>query len=442
MKKLTLLCAGLMLAGTALAQTEAPAGWTVSAEYTPATAIPVAKETDIDPATSGLFKGVQVGDRLDVYMDDWSGSKLALATKVGDGWTWTQFVDYVMVTGPVYTYTFTDADEATVEALKGRELIIKGEGSATVTKIVRLTPEGNAPVVGDDGIAIPAGWEVVSSYAVTEKVPFGEWKGELSIPAATFADVKVDDKIMIYAEAEKGAQVQINGAQPWTEIVGYADFADGEYAYTVTDEFITNIKSGLVLKGQKATVTCVKVIRKKAESGEDPVDPTPGDDDYTLEGYTNVGEYTPAEAVLGEWGKEYETGGVFSGVKPGDKVIVYADAQAGGQLQLVTKEGADWSYLKLIDCADFVDGQVAYTVADENIADLINSRGLWFKGQNATVKKIIIWRKDTTTGVAAVEIDFNAPVEIYTIDGVRVSEMAKGGLYIVRQGNNVMKIRK
>ena len=37
------------------------------------------------------------------------------------------------------------------------------------------------------------------------------------------------------------------------------------------------------------------------------------------------------------------------------------------------------------------------------------------------------------------EIDFSLPYEIYTLDGRRVAEFERG-IYIVRQGNKVMKI--
>ena len=39
------------------------------------------------------------------------------------------------------------------------------------------------------------------------------------------------------------------------------------------------------------------------------------------------------------------------------------------------------------------------------------------------------------------EIDFSLPYEIYTLDGRRVAEFERG-IYIVRQGNKVMKIAK
>lgn len=45
----------------------------------------------------------------------------------------------------------------------------------------------------------------------------------------------------------------------------------------------------------------------------------------------------------------------------------------------------------------------------------------------------------TLVGVDSIEADENAPVEFYTIDGLRVAE-PENGLYIVRQGNKVYKV--
>ena len=67
------------------------------------------------------------------------------------------------------------------------------------------------------------------------------------------------------------------------------------------------------------------------------------------------------------------------------------------------------------------------------------------KGQAATLIKVELVKKGSS-GVENVAvdntIDFSAPVEIYTIDGRRVSEMTQGRIYILRQGNKVVKVAK
>ena len=47
-------------------------------------------------------------------------------------------------------------------------------------------------------------------------------------------------------------------------------------------------------------------------------------------------------------------------------------------------------------------------------------------------------KEDINTGVAEIENPNDAPVEYYTIQGIRV-ENPSNGIYIVRQGNKVTK---
>ena len=54
-------------------------------------------------------------------------------------------------------------------------------------------------------------------------------------------------------------------------------------------------------------------------------------------------------------------------------------------------------------------------------------------------KGTVLTIKGGKAGIADVEIDANAPVEYYNLQGVRVEEPA-AGLYIRRQGNNVSKV--
>ena len=48
----------------------------------------------------------------------------------------------------------------------------------------------------------------------------------------------------------------------------------------------------------------------------------------------------------------------------------------------------------------------------------------------------------TTTGLETIGDDTDAPVEIYNLQGIRVSEMTPGQIYIVRQGSKVEKIAR
>lgn len=56
------------------------------------------------------------------------------------------------------------------------------------------------------------------------------------------------------------------------------------------------------------------------------------------------------------------------------------------------------------------------------------------------IKNLIVsGNQDENNGVEGIEIDVNAPVYYYNLQGVRVNNPVKGGLYIIRQGNKSTK---
>ena len=85
-------------------------------------------------------------------------------------------------------------------------------------------------------------------------------------------------------------------------------------------------------------------------------------------------------------------------------------------------------------------------IRDRDYTELetLPTRGFFVKGQNATLTKVALVKAGSSAveNIAVDAIDFNAPVEIYTIDGRRVNEMTQGRIYIVRQGAKVTKIAK
>ena len=83
--------------------------------------------------------------------------------------------------------------------------------------------------------------------------------------------------------------------------------------------------------------------------------------------------------------------------------------------------------------------------ADDAAAGL-RAHGMYLKGTNFSITRVEVLnpKADGIGSVTddAAAIDWNAPVEIYTITGMRVTEMTAGGVYVVRQGNLVVKIVK
>ena len=72
---------------------------------------------------------------------------------------------------------------------------------------------------------------------------------------------------------------------------------------------------------------------------------------------------------------------------------------------------------------------------------MLKAHGLYLKGQNVTPVEIFLSSKSgaAVENIADDAIYFNAPVEIYSIDGRRVKEAANG-LFIFRQGNKAQKV--
>lgn len=133
----------------------------------------------------------------------------------------------------------------------------------------------------------------------------------------------------------------------------------------------------------------------------------------------------------------------------------FSDYPEGSQVQIATKD-TQWTWTELQQYVDLsgetfvikVDELASFTdalTADEFIEALHND-GFYMKGQKFTFTGMNLYNPKTDGISAPVAddnaIDFNAPVEIYNIQGIRVNEMSAGNLYILRQGNKVAKVIK
>ena len=153
-----------------------------------------------------------------------------------------------------------------------------------------------------------------------------------------------------------------------------------------------------------------------------------------------------------------EVASAMADLAVGDKLVftytgVSTDDEAPGQIQIDVKVGPDWAWTPMVEYDPIPsNGVYSYEITDSPIADTdyteletLPTRGFFVKGQAATLVKVELVKKGSS-GVENVAvdtaIDFNAPVEIYTIDGRRVSEMTQGRIYILRQGNKVVKVAK
>ena len=148
----------------------------------------------------------------------------------------------------------------------------------------------------------------------------------------------------------------------------------------------------------------------------------------------------------------------MAGLAEGDKLVftykdVSTDEEAPAQIQIDAKVGPDWTWTPVVEYDPIpANGVYTFEITDSPIADTdyteletLPTRGFFVKGQGATLIKVALVKNGSGSSVeniAADAIDFNAPVEIYTIDGRRVNEMTQGRIYIVRQGAKVTKIAK
>lgn len=83
-------------------------------------------------------------------------------------------------------------------------------------------------------------------------------------------------------------------------------------------------------------------------------------------------------------------------------------------------------------------GQMLLWVEDPAIRESIKQNGIQVRGK---VYNVSVNSKNITTGVDDFEVDETAPVEIYTLTGIRVNDMIPGNVYIVKQGKNVKKVK-
>ena len=215
------------------------------------------------------------------------------------------------------------------------------------------------------------------------------------------------------------------------------------------------------------------------EGGEGPVDPTPTPSDNVFEesfaagqGQFTIENVTLPEALTYVWTADTKYGYMkASAFKEGvsyaseswlispvitltqDNTLAFehcynkfpdlAFAKANCTLN-IREEGGIWTAVEIPTCSD----NASWTFVNSGDIALANYNGkriqLGFMyrsedGKSGTweIKNLVI--KGGKAGIADVEIDANAPVEYYNLQGVRVEEPA-AGLYIRRQGNNVSKV--
>ncbi len=314
-------------------------------------------------------------------------------------------------------------------------------------------------------MALPMSAEVV--YTFDTPASFGNWNKTIEIPETPFADAKEGDVIKINFEIataevneESPAQVQIALKTVedwvWTQVVECADIEGTSYSYTILDACPDNcddtdlemiVAHGINLKGQHAAVVSIELISGGQGGGDNPEQPG--------ENWTSVWQAGPDAKPFGAWANIIEVpGSAFANAVEGSVIKIAftgtegATEEAPAQVQIALKTVADFTWTQIVDCADIVNNEFRYEIndavigtTDETDLEMIKANGLNLKGQNATPSEIFLSSKSgaAVENIADDAIDFNAPVEIYSIDGRRVKEAANG-LFIFRQGNKAQKV--
>jgi len=429
---------------------------------------------------STAMADLALGDKLvfkykDVGTDPKAPGQIQLSAKCGPTWKWTSFVEADIV-GDTYTYTITDeplgeSDYTALETLPERGFFIKGQ-NATLVEIELVPAAGDVTYTPTDlwtGSYDLSTWD--STEFCLDPDNTAVWT---SVVADALAGLQAGDRLTFtYENASASAQISLAckvGPQwTWTNIIPYADIKNNTYSYKITDDAMvgetdytvleTISERGFYVKGQGATLVKITLDKRNggSQGGDDPiVTPTTGvtlwEGTASIQTWDDMFEYKNIPENT-QWNAE----AMSSMVEGSQLVFHYTDltgtSAAPAQIQLSTFGlDAAWKWTTIISSAEIKGGKYTYTVenapvgtSDYTDLEMLSEHGFAIKGQHATLVKIEL----INPGEGAVEtiaadnaIDFDAPVEIYTIEGRRVAEMTPGRIYIVRQGDKVMKLAK
>ena len=401
------------------------------------------------------FANAKEGDTVRlVFSNCGSTPQVQIAVKTVADWTWTELVSYDDIVNNQYDLkisgTPSGCDDTLLAMLKAHGMYLKGQ-DAHVAKVEILTSDG-----GNSGGNSGGSSESSSSTVWTGDGDFNNWTSIVEIPESAFTSAKEGDTVrLVFSNCGTTPQVQIAvktvADWTWTELVSYDDITNSQYDLKIEgtpsgcdDTLLAMLKAhGMYLKGQDAHVAKVEILTSGGSSSGGNSGGSSSSSETTV--------WTGSEA-LGSWNNDVEIpASAFSSAAGGDTLrFNFTDCGENPQVQLVIKVGTDWTWTVLVEYDDITSNKYEYAIpsdtrADYSVISTLKERGMILKGQNATLTSVQVVK----SGVSGIDefkatdtrIDFNAPVEIYTLDGRRVDEMAKG-IYILRQGNKVMKVIK
>lgn len=407
----------------------------------------------------------------EVSTDAENPGQIELVVKVGPSWTWTDLVAWKDIPGKAYTYTLDEltGDYTVLEVMQERGFIVKGK-NATLAKVELLGEGeegeggGDTPVQPGENIAL---WE--GEFVMDGSAEFNgcfcegaDWASKVA-PALAKATDK-SSLIFTYANVSSDPAnpgqielvVKVGPSWTWTDVVNWENISGTTYTYKLDelagDYTVLEViqERGFIVKGKNATLVKVELALDGATNPVDPVEGSVLWEGETVMGawagileYKNIPENTQWKAAL------------MSSIDAGDKLLfhytdVSTDPEAPGQIQLAAfTPDAAWAWTELVKYDNITGNTYTYDITGDPYGDftdveMLSERGFAVKGQNATLVKVELIKKGAGVENVTVDnaIDFDAPVEIYTIEGRRVMEMTPGHIYILRQGNKVTKLAR
>ncbi len=331
------------------------------------------------------------------------------------------------------TYVFGASD---VTLLKANGLRVKG-ANITVTKIERVAGEG-----GDQPGDEPGETEVW-----TGNVSTGSWANDVTVDAPAFSKIKGGDIITVFLTVDAGkdfgnielddqnyTKLATDGTGVGLDSYGCVQPDVTQIAYTVTNTDATLLKAnGLRVKGANITITRVLLTTGEAL----PDDPEPTDQVVLWTGSVNCGQWKETIFVPAD---------KWADAKVGDKFKLNLSINAGKGKGIVKVQSGDGFDLEVNNKGTNMDasgnfvrgaGEAVYNITETDLPKL-KAHGLLISGFAITVTKVTLLVMDTTD-ITEVADETEAPVEYYTISGLRVAEPTSG-FYIKRQGSKVTKI--
>ncbi len=230
-------------------------------------------------------------------------------------------------------------------------------------------------------------------------VDLGNWSGNVTLPASTFAEATTETLFTIHYENQGGGQFKImDGTWANLEMPDKSPYWEGidavegstSYSFTLSADQLALVQAtGMVLAGQKMILT--KLTHMVTEYV------------VIIETVTTIWE---GSVDLAGWGGNVTLSAAdFAGYTTSTRFTLYYENQGGGQFKVMD---GNWTNLEMTDKSPYWEGVDApdgstsfeFTLSAENLA-AVQATGMVLAGQNLILTKLTA--TDTKDGGSKVE---------------------------------------